>query len=90
MAVSVAMAVRAVMAFRVGGFVRGAVIVQLEGTGLTGAVAVESLPGKGWEEDPGTHSLVSKDGRRFGVGRAMRVRIVGTDEEQGHIDLEPV
>ncbi|MEM9294066.1 MAG: ribonuclease R family protein [Acidobacteriota bacterium] len=64
-------------------------IVQLEGVGLTGAVPVESLPGSDWEEDRGTQSLVSKGGRRYGVGRAMRVRIAGTDEEQGHIELEP-
>jgi len=58
-------------------------IVQLDGTGVTGAVPVESLPGD-WAHEG--HQLVG-EGDTWAIGDAMAVRIDKVDEERGRIDL---
>lgn len=64
-------------------------MVQLDGTGVVGAIAIDALPGDGWSEDPATRSLVSKNGKkRYGVGRSVRVVVAGADEDRGRIELE--
>ena len=63
-------------------------ILQLTGTGVTGLVPVESLPGEGHRIHPETLELVAADGRhRFAVGSALTVEVRGADEAQGRIEL---
>ena len=63
-------------------------ILQLTGTGVTGLVPVESLPGEGHRIHPETLELVAEDGRhRFAVGAALAVEVRGADEAQGRIEL---
>lgn len=60
-------------------------IVQLDGTGVTGAVPVDSLPGD-WAHEG--HQLVGEKDS-WAIGDAMAVRIDKVDEERGRIDLAP-
>ena len=63
-------------------------ILQLSGTGVTGLVPVESLPGEGHRIHPETLELVAEGGRhRFAVGSALAVEVRGADEAQGRIEL---
>ncbi len=63
-------------------------ILQLTGTGVTGLVAVENLPGDGYRIHPETLALVAADGRhRFAVGSALAVEVRGADEALGRIEL---
>ncbi len=63
-------------------------ILQLTGTGVTGLVPVESLPGEGHRIHPDTLELVAADGRhRFAVGAALAVEVRGADEDLGRIEL---
>lgn len=58
-------------------------IVQLVGTGVTGAVPIDSLPGT-WAHEG--HRLVGEDDS-WAIGDSMNVRIDTVDEERGRIDL---
>ena len=63
-------------------------ILQLTGTGVTGLVPVESLPGDDYRIQPDTLELVAAGGRhRFAVGAALAVEVRGADEAQGRIEL---
>ena len=58
-------------------------IVQLEGTGVTGAVPTDSLPGE-WAHEG--HQLVGENDS-WAIGDAIAVRIDKVDEDRGRIDL---
>ncbi len=63
-------------------------LLQLTGTGVTGLVPVENLPGDDYRIHPDTLELVATDGRtRFAVGAALAVEVRGADEAQGRIEL---
>ena len=62
-------------------------VVQLKGTGATGTVAMEALPDGPYTVEPGGYAVASEQ-RRFVVGEPIDVRIAGTNEELGRVDLE--
>jgi ribonuclease R len=61
-------------------------VVQLEGTGATGTVAMEALPGGPYRVEGGGYAAVSEGGR-FVMGQPLEVIIAGTNEELGRVDL---
>jgi ribonuclease R len=71
-------------------------VVQLKGTGATGTVAMDALPEGPYRIEPGgyavsnagAHTDASVVVRRFVVGEPIDVRIAGTNEELGRVDLE--
>jgi ribonuclease R len=62
-------------------------VVQLKGTGATGTVAMEALPDGPYRVEAGGYAAASER-RRFVVGESIEVRIAGTNEELGRVDLE--
>jgi len=62
-------------------------VVQLKGTGATGTVAMEALPDGPYRVEAGGYAAVSET-RRFVVGEPIDVRIAGTNEELGRVELE--
>jgi ribonuclease R len=62
-------------------------VVQLKGTGATGTVALDALPDGPYQVEAGGHAVASEH-RRFVVGEPIDVRIAGTNEELGRVDLE--
>ncbi len=65
-------------------------IVQLEGTGVTGSIPIERLPGEGWRLDPQREALIRGSGsraRRYGIGAGLEVTVADADEERGEIEL---
>jgi ribonuclease R len=64
-------------------------VVQMKGTGATGTVAMDALPGGPYRLEPGGHAAASED-RRYVVGEPIEVVIAGTNEELGRVDLAPV
>jgi ribonuclease R len=81
---------------RIGERVRGNVvaikpfglIVQMNGTGVSGTVALEALPGGEYRVDPSGYS-VTGPGRPYSIGDALDLVVVGANEELGRIDLAP-
>jgi ribonuclease R len=81
---------------RIGERVRGNVvaikpfglIVQMSGTGVSGTVALEALPGGEYRVDPSGYS-VTGPGRPYSIGDALDLVVVGANEELGRIDLAP-
>lgn len=61
-------------------------VVQLEGTGVTGTVATEVLPDGPYDADLARERLISGT-RSFSVGDTLRVRIAAANEELGRIEL---
>ncbi len=62
-------------------------IVQLQGTGVTGTVAMESLPGGPYEAGSQGFAAVSAGGRRFAVGDPVEVVVSAANEELGRVEL---
>ena len=63
-------------------------VVQLEGTAVTGTVATELLEGGPFRRDVVTQALVGAD-HSWGVGDPIEVTVTGTHEDLGRIDLAP-
>lgn len=61
-------------------------VVQMTGTGATGSIAIDSLPGGPYKVDIGAQALVSI-GQKFSVGDRIRATIAAVNEELGRIDL---
>lgn len=61
-------------------------IVQMSGTGATGTVATDALPGGPYRLDPAGHALVAGV-RRYQVGDWVRATIAAANEELGRVDL---
>lgn len=61
-------------------------VVQLEGTGATGTVAMDALPDGPYRVEGGGYAAVS-EARRFVLGQPLDVTIAGTNEELGRVDL---
>ena len=61
-------------------------VVQLEGTGATGTVAMDALPGGPYRVEGGGYAAVS-EARRFVLGDPVDVVIAGANEELGRVDL---
>src|SRR5262249_30288192 len=64
-------------------------LVQLAQSGVSGSVAVEALPGGPFHFDRVTQTLRGAT-HRYMIGDAIDVRVAGTHEELGRIDLTPV
>ncbi len=61
-------------------------VVQLKGTGATGTVAMDALPGGPYRVEGGGYAAVGEQ-RRYVVGEPLEVVIAGTNEELGRVDL---
>lgn len=61
-------------------------VVQIAGTGATGSIAIESLPGGPFRTDIGAQALIGA-GNRFSVGDRIRATVASVNEELGRIDL---
>ena len=62
-------------------------VVQLDGLGVTGTVALEVLGPGPWRLDEASYSLVSKR-RTHMVGEPIHVRVAAADEALGRLELE--
>ena len=62
------------------------VIVQMTGTGATGTVATDALPGGPYRLLAAEHALVG-EARRYQVGDRVRATIAAANEELGRVDL---
>jgi len=65
-------------------------IVQLAGTGVSGSVQADNLPGENLTLDSSRLSLVGTDGTRYTVGESLEVEVASANEELGRIDLLPL
>jgi ribonuclease R len=61
-------------------------VVQMAGTGATGSIAIDSLPGGPFRTDLAARALVGT-GQRFAVGDRVRATVAAVNEELGRIDL---
>jgi ribonuclease R len=61
-------------------------VVQLEGTGATGTLAMDALPGGPYRVENGDYAAVSES-RRFVLGAPLEVVIAGANEELGRVEL---
>ncbi|MCA9553278.1 MAG: RNB domain-containing ribonuclease [Myxococcales bacterium] len=61
-------------------------VVQLEGTGVSGTVAQEALPGGPYQVDLKRQLMVGR-GRSIGLGAPLEVEVLGAQEALGRIDL---
>jgi len=61
-------------------------VVQMAGTGATGSIAIDSLPGGPFRLDIGAQALVGT-GHRFAVGDRVNATVASVNEELGRIDL---
>jgi ribonuclease R len=64
-------------------------VVQLQGTGVTGTVAMEALPDGPYRTEGEGFALVGPK-RRFAVGEQLEVAIAATNEELGRVELSLV
>jgi ribonuclease R len=64
-------------------------IVQMVGTGVTGTVALEALPGGVHRVDPSGYAVMSPR-RAYSIGDALELTVVSANEELGRIDLAPL
>lgn len=62
-------------------------VVQLLGTGVTGTVALDALPGGPYRANLAAQALEGSSGRRFAVGDPLEVEVAGANPELGRIDL---
>jgi ribonuclease R len=63
-------------------------IVQMAGTGATGTIATDALPGGPYRLDPVGQALVS-EARRWQIGDRVRATIAAANEELGRVELSP-
>ncbi len=63
-------------------------IVQMAGTGATGTIATDALPGGPYRLDPAVQALVSEQ-RRWQIGDRVRATIAAANEELGRVELTP-
>jgi ribonuclease R len=63
-------------------------IVQIAGTGATGTIALDALPGGPYQVDLGVQAVVGEK-RRYSIGDPIRAVIASTSEELGRVDLVP-
>jgi ribonuclease R len=61
-------------------------VVQLEGTGATGTIAMDALPDGPYRVEGGGYAAVS-EARRFAMGEPVEVVIAGANEELGRVEL---
>ena len=61
-------------------------IVQLGGTGVSGSIQAEALPGGPFEVGPARHRFEGES-RTFTVGEPLNVEVRGADDALGRIDL---
>ncbi|MBK9258633.1 MAG: VacB/RNase II family 3'-5' exoribonuclease [Polyangiaceae bacterium] len=61
-------------------------IVQIAGTGATGSIAIDSLPGGPFRNDVTAQALVGP-GQKFAVGDRVRATVAAVHEDLGRIDL---
>ncbi|MDW8252141.1 MAG: S1 RNA-binding domain-containing protein, partial [Myxococcales bacterium] len=64
-------------------------IVQMSGTGISGTVALDALPGGTYRVDASGYS-VTGPGRPYSIGDALDLVVIGANEELGRIDLAPL
>jgi len=64
-------------------------VVQIAGTGATGSIAMESLPGGPFRTDISAQALIGP-GTRFAVGDRVSATVSSVNEELGRIDLVPI
>jgi len=64
-------------------------LVQILGTGATGSIANDALPGGPFRPDLAGQALVGP-GQRFAVGDRIRATVAAVNEELGRIDLVPI
>lgn len=64
-------------------------VVQIAGTGATGSIAMESLPGGPFRTDVAAQALIGP-GTRFAVGDRVCATVSSVNEELGRIDLVPI
>lgn len=64
-------------------------VVQLAGTGVTGTLTPDVLPGEGHRVDL-KRQVIEGPAEVYGLGTPMQVVIRGADEALGRIDLEPM
>lgn len=62
-------------------------VVQMVGTGATGTIATESLPGGPYRVERHGQELVGAK-RTFAVGDSLEARVLSTNEDLGRVDLE--
>ncbi|MGC4116535.1 MAG: RNB domain-containing ribonuclease [Myxococcales bacterium] len=62
-------------------------IVQLQGTGVTGTVAMEALPNGPFKVDAQGFAAVAEGGKRFAVGDPLEVVVSAANEELGRVEL---
>ncbi|HWH28581.1 MAG TPA: ribonuclease R family protein [Mycobacteriales bacterium] len=72
---------------RVTGVGAKGVFVTLDGSHVTGMVAVRELPGRGWKESDDGLALVDAAGHRLGYGDAVVVQVVQADVEAAQLEL---
>lgn len=61
-------------------------VVQMKGTGATGTIAMDALPGGPFEIEPSGFAVRSESGR-YAVGDPIEVTIAATNEELGRVEL---
>jgi ribonuclease R len=61
-------------------------IVQMAGTGATGSIANDALPGGPYRADAAAHALVGA-ARRYSIGDPVRAVVAGASEELGRVEL---
>ncbi len=61
-------------------------VVQIAGTGATGSIAIDSLPGGPFRMDMPSQALLGP-GQRFAVGDRVRATVSSVNEDLGRIDL---
>lgn len=61
-------------------------VVQIAGTGATGSIAIDALPGGPFRNDVGAQALIGY-GHRFAVGDRVHATVASVNEELGRIDL---
>ncbi len=64
-------------------------VVELPGTGISGTVAMDDLPGGPFRVDQARQRLLGPH-RSFGIGADLAVEVVGADETLGRIELKPI
>jgi ribonuclease R len=62
------------------------IVVQLQGSGVTGTIGMDALPGGPFTVAPGKTELVGA-GRRYAIGEPLEVQVAGANEALGRIEL---
>lgn len=94
---SVRMVAARLFSRRIGERVRGNIvaikpfglIVQMSGTGVSGTIALEALPGGNHRVDVSGYSVIGPK-RAYSIGDALELSVAGANEELGRIDLIPL